>query len=459
MQLRDFLRPVIVAVAVLLGCVDQLSATELGQSHPRRLAVASDPNSGSHYVFAHYMVAFATYGESVEGYRREIMEAQDANIDGFALNVGAWDSSQAYYQKRVELIYNAAEQLGTEFKLFFSVDFDQASNVVAMVEAYAPRPNSFRYQGKTVLSAYGQHGLDWGSVLGQLRQNGVDTFFVPHFFAYGSTSAVSNADDARSILTNYAGVVDGLFLFAPDSTIEELSVMTAQYSFALKEAQKLFMASVSPNYWGCIQYDAGRRYYESFGGEGVDLLWSQLIPNQPDWVEIVTWNDFNESTYISPVKDPGKYFSALASPKRNSHAGYLELAKYFITWYKSGQQPPVDRDLLLYYYRTHPKNAVASNTNDIPVTAFYGDVQDELFLTTLLRKSADLLVSSGGSITRQSMDAGLNHLRVPFQPGPQVFEMYRDGRKLARIHGPEIQSQITNYNFFPTSGYAYFIDR
>ena len=44
-------------------------------------------STNSHYVFAHYIVAFATYGETVEGYRQEIKEAQAANIDGFALNV------------------------------------------------------------------------------------------------------------------------------------------------------------------------------------------------------------------------------------------------------------------------------------------------------------------------------------------------------------------------------------
>src|SRR5215472_14076409 len=58
-------------------------------------------STNGHYVFAHYMVAFATYGETVEGYRQEIMEAQAANIDGFALNVGAWDDYESYYQRRV----------------------------------------------------------------------------------------------------------------------------------------------------------------------------------------------------------------------------------------------------------------------------------------------------------------------------------------------------------------------
>ena len=57
-----------------------------------------------HYVFAHYMVCFATYGESIQAYQREIQEAQAAGIDGFALNVGAWDNIQSYYKNRVALI-------------------------------------------------------------------------------------------------------------------------------------------------------------------------------------------------------------------------------------------------------------------------------------------------------------------------------------------------------------------
>ena len=75
------------------------------------------------------------------------------------------------------------------------------------------------------------------------------------------------------------------------------------------------------NYWGYKQYSSGRRYYESLGGEGTELQWDQLIGYSPDWVEIVTWNDFEESTYVSPVVNPGQYFSEFLSPRRNTHAG------------------------------------------------------------------------------------------------------------------------------------------
>lgn len=146
------------------------------------LSIGGARAAGPHYVFAHYMVCFATYGESVEGYKREIVEAQSAGIDGFALNIGAWSGPDAYYKSRVKLMYDAAEQLGTDFKLFFSVDFDKTNDIVDMVATYGTRPNSFRYQGKVVLSTFDKTRLDWqGGVFNPLKANGIQLFFVPSF--------------------------------------------------------------------------------------------------------------------------------------------------------------------------------------------------------------------------------------------------------------------------------------
>src|SRR5262245_45612125 len=171
---------------------------------------AAQTNSTPHYVFAHYMVAYATYGETVEAYRREIMEAQAANIDGFALNVGAWDDVQSYYKRRVALIYQAAEELGTAFTLFFSVDFEDPTNIVNMVESYANRTNTFRYHGKVVLSSYGHNpvpsmgwpGMDWtNAIIGKLTQDGTPIFFIPYFFS-DPVHELPNSTDAYQVLTN-----------------------------------------------------------------------------------------------------------------------------------------------------------------------------------------------------------------------------------------------------------------
>ncbi len=144
------------------------------------------------------------------------------------------------------------------------------------------------------------------------------------------------------------------------------------------------MASCSPTYWGCNQTTAGRSYFDTLGGEGLVNEWNWIIQHQPDWVEIVTWNDFSEGTYTSPISNPGQYEAQIQMPVRYSHAGYLELSKRYISWYKTGVPPAIDQDALYYFYRIHSKNAIA--TNDIPVTYFMvgsapGIIQDAIYHT------------------------------------------------------------------------------
>jgi len=413
--------------------------------------VAGQTNANPHYVFAHYMVCCPPYTPTVEAFRREIIEAQAANIDGFALNVGSWDPSfQTYYQTNVELMFQGAEQLGTGFKLFFSVDFGDPTNIINMVTAYANRPNTFRYNGKVVLSTYRQEQLAWQSILTALRTNGVDVFFVPYFF----TTELPNTTDAQNLLATYTNLLDGVFTFAPAGPLDQIVAANLQVNDAVRSAGKISMCSVTPHYWGCVQYDVGRRYYESLGGEGLDLQWTQLIFDQPDWIEISTWNDLNESTYISPA-DHGTLAGSV--PRRNPHGGYLELSKYYITWYKTGMAPPIDRDALFYFYRIHPKDLVI--TNDVAVQDWSGEIEDSLFLTTMLTQPANLVVTSGGVTNQYSQASGLSSVRVPFNVGPQVIELWRGGARLGVINGPPIVTNLTNYNFFPASGFSYFLQR
>jgi glucan endo-1,3-alpha-glucosidase len=214
------------------------------------------------------------------------------------------------------------------------------------------------------------------------------------------------------------------------------------------------MAGITPNYWGNLQPASGRRYFESYGGEGLDVQWRSVIANQPDWVNIVTWNDFNESTYICPVEDSGQYLSALTTPHRYSHKGYLELSKYYIAWYKSGKAPSLGGDSIFYFYRTHSKAAVAANANDVPVTSLAGDVQDSIYTTVFLTASAQLKVSSGGTVTTNTLAAGISNIRTPFKPGPQSLTLYRNGQQVISSQGSNILSEIQVYDFYPASAFA-----
>lgn len=411
--------------------------------------------AGPHYVFAHYMVAYALYGQTLGAYRREIQEAQAAGIDGFALDVGEWNGPDTYYKPRVEMIYEAAESLTNGFKLFFSVDqMTNTSDIVQMVGAYANRTNSFYYNGKLVLSTFGDNSLNWtNGVLQPLQSQGINAFFVPDFSTEGGTWQTLPQSTA-ALVTKYGSFIDGLFDFAAGLP-SNIVYMDGAYLQACRGANKLCMAGCSPTYWGSAQFSSGRPYFESEGGAGIISQWQWILANQPDWVEIVTWNDLNESTYVVPLSRPDQFYSS--PPQRFSHAGYLALMKHYIGWYKSGVEPAIAAEGLFYFYRTHSTNAVASNTNDVPVTVLMGNVQDAIYATAALIAPADLEVKSGNYTTNLSLPSGISCRQIPFRPGEQNLILRRKGKQLAAASGPAVATNIQYYDYFVASGCAYAI--
>jgi hypothetical protein len=107
---------------------------------------------------------------------------------------------------------------------------------------------------------------------------------------------------------------------------------------------------------------------------------------------------------------------------------------------------------LFYFYRLHPKDAVAKD--DRPVKAFHGDVQDVLYVTTMMTAPAELRVTSGTTKSVHRLAPGIQHLRVPFSCGPQRFTVDRNGKPILSQDGEPIRDRIDRYDFFPTSGFA-----
>ena len=433
----------------LIGCVIYCLLSLVG-----RVEAAS----GSHLVFAHYMVCYACYGETVEGYTQEIQAAQAAGIDGFALNVGAWSGLDTYYKARVALIYQAAEKMDTGFKLFFSIDLTNRVDIEDMLRTYGSRTNSLRYQSKTVVSTYGAMNASWKSIFAQLKTEGMDYCFIPYFWGNSSTWNLSILDGQKWVMTNYGADLDGYFYFAARLPKDIVNYNIASMQVC-REAGKLFMAGYSPHYWGFCQPWSGRPYYESQGGEGTQMQWTNIIELQPDWVEMTTWNDVNESTYLLPMREADlakNLKSALTPPPRYFHGAYLELAKYYIAWFKTGAAPKIEQDALFTFYCTQPTNAAASTSNEVPVTFFYGKMTNVVYSTLMLTSPGNLEVSSGGMMTTNILPAGISHVQTPCFPGAQAFTLRRDGQAVLSLQGHEVEGrEVKIYNYFPVADFIY----
>jgi glucan endo-1,3-alpha-glucosidase len=450
-------------------------------------------------VFAHYMLTNQDYQADddpsqeakIAAYEREIQQARALGIDGFVLNAGGW-LKQPYYVRYAAQMFEAAARLGNGFKLMFSADFccgNTTADAEDMLRRFANDPRYaqiyFRHRGRFVLTTFAGDKLGAGAWMqlrkdlasggnpskanfpgvikeaaGPPRNTPMKIFFVPAFFWGGE---LPDRATVERELRNWNDVVDGSFYWGiagvPGSGGALDSMHSSEaYAAASHARHKLYMAPVTVQFWGAN----ASRYYEYSGGSGMRAMWiDAILRSKPEWVEIITWNDFIEGTYISPIDDPNRYPGAnfLTSSGIpggtlgyfHSHAGAGDLMSYYIRWYKSGVKPPVDRDAIYWFYRTQ---MAASAAGIPPVRNRYGPVADSIYVTANLKAPATLQIESGGRTSSVSLTAGSQDVSVPFAPGPPPrFSLLRDGSLvLAAIGHDSIDDSPTYNNFYYSTG-------
>jgi len=460
-------------------------------------------------VFAHYLVTNQDYQDNstaeakVRAYMKEIRQAQAIGIDGFALNVGSWLSSGApaeYYIAYSSQMFEAAARLNSGFKLMFSADFccgNQASDAEDMMRRFVNYPRFadvyFRHDGKYVLTTFAGDALgvatwqmiksdlatgsnpstatvdpSWApttvAVAGKPSNAPVQIFFVPAFFAaFGGE--LPTESEIQSGFNTWKRVVDGLFYWGiagvPGSggPLDQIPSSEA-YASVLHSAGKLYMAPIAFQFWGA---DAAR-YFEYSGYQGMRDLWMNAINvTHPEWVEIITWNDFIEGTYVSPIDDPNKYpfanflvesgLPTQPGPLRyfHSHVGAWALLPYFIEWYKTGRQPDIHENSVFWAYRTQSVNDNAAS--GIPALGtLNGPIADEIYVTANLAQAGTLTVTSGTLTTSFNMFPGSTDVKAPFMDGdPPVFNFTPNDKNCPALIGSG-RDAIGIYTYTPAGG-------
>lgn len=152
-------------------------------------------------VFAHVLVG-NTCSYTVSTWQSDIALAQKAGIDAFALNIAPPFSGCTSTQ--MSYAFQAANNLATGFKLFFSFDYLgggspwAASDVVTILKAYGPNYAHFKFGPNSyplVSTFEGTNNIgDWSSIRSQV--GGI--YFVPDWTSL-----------APSGIQNYLNTIDG----------------------------------------------------------------------------------------------------------------------------------------------------------------------------------------------------------------------------------------------------------
>lgn len=195
--------------------------------------------------------------------------------------------------------------------------------------------------------------------------------------------------------------------------------------------------------------------------------WQQVHYLAPEFVEIISWNDYGESHYIGLSYDvhnelADASYVAFGQGHGNSpynyasgydHSGWRAFLPFLIDVYKNNATT-ITEEGLVSWYRLNQAGACASDGGTTGNTASQLQLeykpqqilQDKIFFSALLGSSAQVKVTLGGVdlgatwIHVPSGDAGIYHSSVEFtgHTGGVTITITRSGSTIASIGGEDI---------------------
>ncbi|KAJ7844930.1 glycoside hydrolase family 71 protein [Mycena olivaceomarginata] len=360
----------------------------------------------------------------------DINTAKATGIDGFALNIALPDYEvdlRMGPQGRVP--FPAAEN--ANFKLFFSFDMSrswQQSDIVSLVATHASSPAMLKYNGGILVSTFEGEGNGndfWAAIKTSLANEGIKITFAPAFISF------RDPNQTGTLLSSFPSI-DGFFNWWswPDdvdttlTTATDIAYRDAAHSRGGSLHNLSAASAVSPCNWQFKDIDLNNAWVE-LGDTLWNYRWVQAIQEvKPDIIEIVTWNDYAESHYIgdiNPNVDLGIQSATAASNYVNGfpHAAWRVIAEYYISWYKTGVAPTVENDVVVFWYRAHPK-AVSCSGGWAPRMASFP--ADAVFAVSLLNTPATISLdiathaqfNAGVGATIGSVNFPVEDSQIPF---------------------------------------------
>ncbi|KAK0724333.1 glycoside hydrolase [Lasiosphaeris hirsuta] len=452
-------------------------------------------------VFAHYMVGGM---KDMSRAVADISQAQALGLDAFALNVqhpGAdWTLSSLEYLFSAAASSASGPGANDGFKLFFSLDMAASPDPATfgpLLHQYASHPAYYTHLGRPFLSTFrGAAQLSpsaWQSFLSGLP---APPFFVPNFDDWTGAPGTAYTPEFFAL---FHPAIDGVMGWEtawphagvaannshnnnnnnnddddddnndPDPYAQSTTALDdAANLAAARAAAKAYMMPVSSFQSKHIAWD--QNWYRR-GGLNLPARLAAALVLQPDFVELLTWNDAGEGHYVGNIWPEAITPEAAELVRDYDHAGWQAVVGPFARALKAGGRDPTAVYPApgmpfegAFWYRPLLKQAGGSGSDSQGMGKPRGweDAKDAVNVAVMLPQETAanevaMEVWSGGSVVASfPVVAGLNmHQVEAIRVGEQAVRLVgADGQVLGRgAGGIQVTDHlggtggICNYNY------------
>lgn len=413
-------------------------------------------------MFSHYYLgntyAYATKWPTAEdGFEWDIQKAITAKLDGFIVNL----AHERWQLNRLHSMYNAAKKF-KNFKIFINFDMTQevnknATRLLESVKKYYNEKAQFKIDKKPVFGTFlgtqvyfgeENYRVGWQKhFFDPLKEEGLEIFFMPYLALPVGYVLDFEFLDGFQAWNAWPYNVNRPVSYAEDKILIEKA----------KYLNKKIMSSVSPGYFVHLTREQNFIYRSE---DNWHTRWNDLIENDCDFGQIISWNDFGASHAVGPIN------KAVTFPKGNvgsdeyyrgmSNEAFYQWLPYYVTWFKERQQPEIENNSIFFYHRTHSwKNTVPTDPIGPPT---HREFANDIFVVhSLLNREVELEILVGGeSVGKFTLPQGIHHREVPFPKQTfgdvetRVTENGRDipgtNKRPTKLHFPS-RLKIYNFNF------------
>lgn len=350
----------------------------------------------------------------------DVVNASEAGIDGFTVNI--MSVSGLNWERTVNL-YRGAEQARRNFSVIPNLDLtagvaDVPIETIAakMAELYRS-PSAHRLStGQYVLSSFAaeRRSVQWWKDLKSTLQarHGITVALIPVFVSATDANLAAYAPISYA-LGNWGVRTPPSVSNAPDYTAKA-------HALGVKWMAPVAIQDVRPR---SFLYD------EAGNTETLRAMWDRAISDGSDLVQLVTWNDYSESTSFAPSLAHGNSF--------------LDINAYYQSLFKTGESPAIVGDAAYLTHRVQATTSRPSITHRLMLPTLSGTAmkpRDTVEVLTFLTSAATVSVTVGGRTETFEAPAGVSAGLVPLRVGEVSVTVTRDGVPVAAVTSPYVVS-------------------